>query len=195
MKIKNICVYCGSNSGRIPIYMEQAKLLAKELVERGIGLIYGGANVGLMGTLANAVLAEGGEVTGVIPEALLGKEIAHKNLTDLKVTKSMHERKTLMSDLSDGFIALPGGIGTLEELFEMWTWAQLGFHTKPCGLLNTQGYYDKLRAFLEHTVKEGFVKPAHQSMLIVESESDALLDRFMNYAPPLVEKWIGRKET
>lgn len=195
MVLKNICVYCGSSSGRSQIYTEQAELLARRLVERGIGLVYGGADVGIMGTLANAVLAAGGDVTGVIPEALKKKEIAHKNLTELKVTKSMHERKSLMADLSDGFIALPGGVGTLEEIFEMWTWAQLGFHAKPCGFLNVHGYYDHLSAFLDHTMKEEFIKPIHRRMLIVEKDSKALLDRFATYTAPVVDKWIGRKET
>lgn len=148
-----------------------------------------------MGVVADAVLAAGGEVIGVIPAALADKEIAHHGLTQLHVTKSMHERKALMADLSDGFIALPGGIGTLEEIFEILTWAQLGFHEKPCALLNVDGYYDALTAFLDHTVAEAFVQPLHRSMLIVESDADVLLDRFANYIAPAVKKWVSREQT
>jgi uncharacterized protein (TIGR00730 family) len=148
-----------------------------------------------MGMVADSVLQLGGQVVGVIPEALARKEVAHTNLTELHVTRSMHERKTLMAELSDGFIALPGGIGTLEEIFEIWTWAQLGFHRKPCGLLNIAGYYDSLTTFLDHTVAEQFVKKPHRLMLIVEEKPAALLDRFTDYKPPTLQKWVGKNET
>ncbi|MDD2927033.1 TIGR00730 family Rossman fold protein [Rhodoferax sp.] len=193
--MKNICVYCGSNPGRIEAYADGARALAKALVDRGLGLVYGGASVGIMGLMADSVLQLGGRAVGVIPEALKQKEIEHKGLSELHVTKSMHERKTLMAELSDGFIALPGGVGTLEEIFEIWTWAQLGFHAKPCGLLNVAGYYDTLTTFLDHTVAEQFVKPAHRSTLMVEHAPDTLLDRFASYQPPTVHKWIEKSGT
>lgn len=194
-EIKSLCVYCGSSFGRSEIYAESARALAAALVERDIRLVYGGASVGIMGVVADAVLAAGGQVVGIIPESLQRKELAHPELTELHVTGSMHERKALMAELSDGFIALPGGIGTLEELFEIWTWAQLGFHDKPCGLLNVGGYYDSLVRFLDHTVAEEFVKPLYRSMLIVESDPHMLLDRYARYQPPAVPKWVGRGET
>jgi uncharacterized protein (TIGR00730 family) len=195
MNIRNICVYCGSSPGRNPDYLAGARLLAKELVQRNIGLVYGGANVGVMGVLANSVLELGGKAIGVIPEALVSKEIAHRGLTKLHVTKSMHERKSLMAELADGFVALPGGIGTMEEIFEMWTWAQLGFHQKPCGLLNLSRFFNKLGEFLDHVVNEQFVKAPHREMLIIESEPAKILDRFQNYQPPVVGKWITQTET
>jgi uncharacterized protein (TIGR00730 family) len=194
-KIKSICVYCGSSPGRLEAYAEGARSLAAALVERKLRLVYGGAKVGIMGVLADTVLELGGEAVGVIPEALLKKEIAHKGLTELHVTGSMHERKTLMAELSDGFIALPGGIGTLEELFEIWTWAQLGFHRKPCGLVNVAGYFDGLITFMDHAVAERYVKSAQRSMLMVETAPAALLDRFSTYRPPTVAKVIGKEET
>tara|TARA_R110000782_G_scaffold247564_3_gene334366 strand:- start:930 stop:1469 length:540 start_codon:yes stop_codon:yes gene_type:complete len=179
--MKNICVYCGSSSGRRPEYSYAARSLAKALTSRGIGLVYGGASVGIMGEIADAVLASGGEVIGVIPQALADKEVAHEGLTGLKVVGSMHERKQVMMDLSDGFIALPGGLGTQEELFEVLTWAQLGLHTKPCGLLNVEGYYDKLCAFLNHAVGEQFVKTHHREMLLVENSPEKLLTLMETY--------------
>ncbi len=194
-EIRSLCVYCGSSPGRTGIYAESARALGAALVERGIRLVYGGASVGIMGVVADAVLAAGGEVVGIIPESLQRKELAHPGLTELHVTRSMHERKALMAELSDGFIALPGGIGTLEELFEIWTWAQLGFHDKPCGLFNVGGYYDSLVRFLDHSVAEEFVKPLYRSMLIVESDPHMLLDRYARYQPPAVPKWVGRGET
>jgi uncharacterized protein (TIGR00730 family) len=193
--MKNICVYCGSSPGRIEAYAEGARALAKALVARNLGLVYGGASVGIMGLVADSVLQLGGRVVGVIPEALKRKEIDHRGLTELHVTHSMHERKTLMAELSDGFIALPGGIGTLEEIFEVWTWAQLGFHAKPCGLLNVAGYYDQLTTFLDHTVAEQFVKPAHRATLMVEASPEILLDRFASYVAPSVHKWVEKSET
>jgi len=193
--MKNICVYCGSNPGRIEAYADGARALAKALVARNLGLVYGGASVGIMGLVADSVLQLGGRAVGVIPEALKRKEIEHRGLTELHVTSSMHERKTLMAELSDGFIALPGGVGTLEEIFEVWTWAQLGFHSKPCGLLNVAGYYDGLTTFLDHTVAEQFIKPAHRATLMVEQVPDVLLDRFASYTPPSMQKWVEKADT
>lgn len=193
--MKRICVYCGSSPGKRPEYTQAAHLLAKELVQRGIGLVYGGAHVGIMGQLADAVLAHDGEVVGVIPQALVDKEVAHHGLTELVIVGSMHERKALMADLADGFIALPGGLGTLEELFEILTWAQLGFHRKPCALLNIDGYYDGLSAFLDHAVHEQFITPIHRSMLLIEESPKQLLDNFSSYQTPKVEQWIDRNTT
>ena len=185
-----ICVYCGSNMGRSDVYASAARSLAKSLVERKLGLIYGGARVGLMGVLADEVLDAGGKAIGVIPESLILHEIAHDNLTALHVTKTMHERKKLMAQLADGFIALPGGMGTLDEIFEVLTWGQLSFHSKPIGLLNTAGYFDHLNAFLDHTVDEQFVRAPHRSMLFVEESPDTLLDYFASYQAPDVRKWV-----
>ena len=193
--LKSICVYCGSSTGRLEAYASSAKALAESLVNRNIQLVYGGASVGVMGMVADHVLMLGGQAIGVIPKALADKEVMHKNLTELHVTQSMHERKMLMAELSDGFIALPGGIGTLEELFEIWTWAQLGFHQKPCGLLNVEGYYDSLIQFLDHMLTEQFVKEHHRSMLIVEVHPEKLLDQYINYRPPTVTQWVGKDET
>ncbi|RUO31918.1 TIGR00730 family Rossman fold protein [Aliidiomarina sedimenti] len=192
--MKSICIYCGSNPGRGAVYAGAARELARELVNRDLKLVYGGASVGIMGLIADTVLELGGEAVGVIPEALVRKEVAHANLTELFVTQSMHERKTLMSELSDGFIAMPGGIGTLEEIFEVWTWAQLGFHGKPCGLLNVDGYFDSLIAFLDNAVAEQFVQQPHRDMLIVDAVADTLLDRFASYEAPTIVKWIEKGE-
>lgn len=153
-------------------------------------LVYGGGCVGLMGVIADAVLDAGGHVTGVIPESLVAKEVAHLSLTELIVTQSMHERKTIMAERSDAFVAMPGGIGTLEELFEIWTWGQLGLHDKPCGMLNVAGYFDGLIAFLDHSVNEQFLKPVHRARLIVESDADVLLDRLATFVPVQTRKWI-----
>ncbi|MFT4720396.1 MAG: hypothetical protein ACI9SB_001567 [Candidatus Azotimanducaceae bacterium] len=193
--MKKICVYCGSSTGKSPEYLQSASVLAKEMVKRNIGLVYGGANVGIMGEIANTMLANGGDVTGVIPQALVDKEVGHFGLTELKIVGSMHERKAIMADLSDGFIALPGGLGTLEELFEVLTWAQLGFHHKPCALLNIKQYYESLSVFLDHAVNEEFVKPIHREMLLVASDPSQLLNAMERYQPPAVDKWIGRNET
>ena len=193
--MKNICVYCGSNPGRQEAYSSAARALAQSLVDRNLGLVYGGASVGIMGLIADTVLQLGGRAVGVIPEALVRKEVAHQRLTELHVTQSMHERKTMMAELSDGFIAMPGGIGTLEEIFEIWTWAQLGIHAKPCGLLNAAGYFDALTTFLDHAVAEQFVKPPHRAILIVEQTPDVLLDRFASYQAPTVQKWVEKAET
>ncbi|MCW2289982.1 uncharacterized protein (TIGR00730 family) [Pseudomonas sp. BIGb0408] len=190
-----LCIFCGSNAGTNPVYIEAATRLGQTLAKAGIGLVYGGASVGLMGAVADAALEAGGEVIGVIPRSLWEKEVAHTGLDDLRIVDSMHQRKALMAELSDGFIALPGGVGTLEELFEVWTWAQLGHHRKPCALLNINGYYDRLSAFLDHMVDEAFVKAPHREMLIVEQDIDALLKAINGYEAPQVGKWIGRQET
>lgn len=174
--MQKVCVFCGSRPGRSPVYLEAAKQLAAALVRRDIGIVYGGAGIGVMGALADAALEQGGQVTGVIPEQLMARELSHRHLTELHIVESMHERKALMGSLSDGFVALPGGLGTLEEFFEVLTWNQLGIHAKPCGLLNVDGFYDSLTSFLDHTVCEEFVPDAHRSFLLVEREPDALLD-------------------
>lgn len=194
-QINSLCVYCGSSPGRLSAYATAAHTLAEALVARNIRLVYGGAGIGIMGMVADQVLKLGGQAIGVIPKALAHKEVAHPNLTELHVTQSMHERKMLMAELADGFIALPGGIGTLEELFEIWTWAQLGFHQKPCGLLNVEGYYDALIQFLDHVSAEQFVAVHHRAMLMVESEPETLLDRYAGYQPPAMKHWVGKDET
>lgn len=189
MKIKNICVNCGSNTGAMPEYLNAAVELGKYLAENDIGLVYGGAGVGLMGAVASAVMENGGKVTGVIPESFADR-VGHDNLTELHIVSTMHERKTIMFDLSDGFIALPGGMGTIEEVFEVLTWAQLGFHKKPCGLLNICGYYDSIIAFLKHAVDQQFVRQEHRDMLLVDVDPKTLIARFNNYEAVQIEKWI-----
>jgi uncharacterized protein (TIGR00730 family) len=191
---KRLCIFCGSSHGGNPAYAEAAKNLGGELARSGIALVYGGGNVGLMGVIADAVLAGGGEVIGVIPEALMAKELGHRGIQDLRVVKTMHERKALMAELSDGFIAMPGGIGTFEEFFEIVTWAQLGFHSKPCALLNVNGFYDPLLRLVDHAIEERFIKASQRQILIVESETNALLHRMEHQHVPVEPKWI-RKET
>jgi uncharacterized protein (TIGR00730 family) len=192
--MRRLCVFCGSSEGRDPAYLQAARALGETLAVNGIGLVYGGASVGLMGALADAALSAGGEVTGVMPRALVEKEIAYNRLGDLRVVGSMHERKALMAELSDSFVALPGGIGTFEELFEMWTWAQLGHHAKPCALLNVRGFYDGLIAFLDQVAERGFIKGVHRAMLIVAQEPRELIERLRAYEPPAVSKWITAGE-
>jgi uncharacterized protein (TIGR00730 family) len=194
MSLNRVCVFCGSSPGRNPAYVTAAAELGKLLAERRIGVVYGGASLGLMGVLADAAQAAGGEVIGVIPRALVEWEVAHPGLADLRVVASMHERKALMAELSDGFIALPGGIGTLEELFEMWTWAQLGSHSKPCALLNVRGFYDRLLGFLDFVAEEAFLKPMHRNMLLVDESQEGLLERMDNYHAPPKTRWIAREE-
>jgi uncharacterized protein (TIGR00730 family) len=189
-----VCIFAGSSPGSNPNYLRQAQNLGALLARRKIGLVYGGASVGLMGAAADAALGAGGEVIGVIPRSLVARELAHKKLPDLRIVNSMHERKATMAQLSDGFIAIPGGIGTLEEIFEIWTWAQLGEHEKPCALLNTDNYYAPLLSFLDKVVGEGFLKPVHREMLLVDSDPERLLDRMNGYVPPIVIKWIGGSE-
>jgi uncharacterized protein (TIGR00730 family) len=193
-ELSSICVYCGSSPGRLDDYAQAAHAFAQAIVGRGIDLVYGGG-VGIMGILADEVLRLGGRAIGVIPESLVRKELAHTHLTELHVTPSMHARKTLMAELADGFVALPGGIGTFEEIFEVWTWAQLGFHDKPCGLLNVAGYYDGLIRFLDHAAHEAFVREDQRRMLVVESDPATLLDRLTRYTPPAVPKWLGPGKT
>lgn len=186
--MKSLCIYCGSSIGAKPAYADAARSLAKAMVDHGIALVYGGGNVGLMGVIADEVLRLGGKATGVIPQVLLDKEVGHIGLTKLHIVKDMHERKAMMAELSDGFIAMPGGIGTLEELFEVFTWSQLGFHNKPIGILNACGFYDGLIGFLRHTVDEGFLRTAHASILIDDADPVALVARILTYKPQYVEK-------
>jgi uncharacterized protein (TIGR00730 family) len=193
--MKRICLFAGSSPGFQHEYRVAAEELGRTLAERQLGLVYGGARVGLMGVVANAVLASGGEVTGVIPAALVAKEVAHDGLADLRVVASMHERKALMAELADAFIALPGGWGTLDEFFEILTWGQLGLHRKPCGLLNVHGYFDRLLSFVEHSIEEGFVRREHGAMILVSTFPADLLDLLATDRPPVVEKWIERVST
>jgi uncharacterized protein (TIGR00730 family) len=194
--MERICVFCGANPGARPTYREVTAELARLLASNGIGVVFGGGGVGLMGALADAVLAEGGEITGVIPRSLVEREIAHRDVTDMRVVGSMHERKALMAELSDAFVALPGGIGTLEELFEVYTWAQLGLHQKPCALLNVDGYYDGIADFLGHAVAERFLREETRGLLMVESDPAALIERLSAHEPrEIVPKWIDREET
>lgn len=188
--MKRLCVFAGSNAGMNPSYRTAARDTGLTLAQRGIELVYGGGCVGLMGDMADAALAAGGRVIGVIPRALMAREVGHRGLSDLRVVSSMHERKALMAELSDGFIAMPGGWGTLDELFEILTWGQLGLHGKPVGLLNTAGYFDRLLDFLEHAVQEGFVRGEHTAAVAVAEGPSALIDRMAAWVPPLVEKWI-----
>ena len=189
-----LCVFCGSSPGRSPEYVSAARRLGAIFARRGIGLVYGGGNVGLMGVVADAVLADGGEAIGVIPRALVDRELAHARLTELVVVETMHERKQRMHDLSDGFIALPGGFGTLDELFEALTWAQLGMHAKPCGLLDVEEFWVPLRTFIDRQVAAEFVRPHHAMMLLHNNDPEALLDAFAAYRAPEVTKWIGRRD-
>jgi len=193
--LANVCVYCGAHPGRDPAYTAAAALLGRTLAERGIGIVYGGGRVGLMGVVADAALAAGGRVIGIIPQALMKKELAHAGLTEMIVTTSMHERKAQMAERADAFVALPGGLGTFEELFEIWTWGQLGWHRKPCGVINVAGFYDGLIAFLDHAAGAGFVRPVHRGMLLVDDDPSRLLDRFAQYEAPAVPKWVERAET
>jgi uncharacterized protein (TIGR00730 family) len=190
---RRLCVFCGSSRGGNPAYVEAAKNVGGELAKRGIGLVYGGGNVGLMGVLADSVLAGRGDVIGVIPEALMAKEVGHRGLPDLRVVKTMHERKALMAELSDGFVALPGGIGTFEEFFEILTWAQLGLHSKPCALLNVNGFYEPLLGLMDHAIAERFVKPSQRDLVIVESDFSSLLERMAHHRVAHEPKWIGKE--
>ena len=194
--VERVCVFCGASPGANPAYAEATAELARLLVADGVGVVYGGGGVGLMGALADAVLAEGGEIIGVIPRALVDREIAHRDVPDMHVVGSMHERKALMAELADAFVALPGGIGTLEELFEVYTWAQLGLHTKPCALLNVEGYYEGVAGFLAHAVEERFLPQETRDLLMVERDPAALIERLKAFEPrTLIPKWIDREET
>jgi len=192
--MNSICVFCGSSPGNDPAYAEAARRLGRTLAERDTTLVYGGGHVGLMGVVADAALEAGGEVIGVMPRSLVDREIGHKGLTKLHVVGSMHERKALMSELSDGFVALPGGNGTLEEFFEVLTWAQLGEHGKPCGLLNVAGYYDPLLKVFDQMVEKDFLRGAHRELVLVADDPSSLLQRFEGYEPPKTVKWIGDSE-
>jgi uncharacterized protein (TIGR00730 family) len=192
-KFHSICVYCGSAKGISPVYADAAKALGCALVKHNLSLVYGGAHVGLMGIVADAVLEAGGEVTGVIPKALMDTEVGHERLTRLLVVKDMHERKALMAEHADGFIAMPGGIGTLEELFETLTWAQLGFHEKPIGLLNVASFYDPLIEFLRHQTSQGFLRAEHKDLLLVETEPDPLIAQLKNFTMPEGVSWLSHQ--
>ncbi len=194
-RLASICVFCGSSHGARPEFGAMARLLGETLAGQGVRLVYGGGRVGLMGVVANAVLAAGGQAVGIIPEALAAKEVAHQGLTELHVVDSMHTRKALMADLADAFIALPGGLGTLEEIFEIWTWAQLGLHAKPLGFLDVNGFYAPLMQFLDRAARERFLRDEHRAIAVVESDPEKLLRRFDTWRPPRVQKWITRDET
>lgn len=190
--MKRVCVFCGSSPGRDPRYLEAAQAMGRAVAQRGLGLVYGGGSVGLMGAVADAALAAGGEVVGVIPQVLQDRELAHRSLTTLHVVGSMHERKALMAELSDGFVALPGGMGTLEELSEVLTWAQLGLHARPVGLLDVAGYYQPLAEFFDRAVRDGFIRPLHRRLLLVGHEPAGLLDTLAAWRAPALEHVIDR---
>lgn len=192
--MQRICVFCGSKTGNDVRYAELATELGRLMVERGIGLVFGGGSVGLMGVVADAVLDAGGKVIGVIPERLATKELLHPRVSDMRVVDGMHARKALMAELSDGFIALPGGLGTFEELFEVITWSQLGFHRKNIGLLDVAGFFDPLVRMIDHAIQEGFVQAAHRDLIVVEERPDALLDRLASHELPQVRRWLGPDE-
>jgi len=193
--IRRICVFCGSSSGARASYADAAVSLARSLAGHRIAIVYGGAKVGLMGILADSALEAGGEVIGVMPRSLVEKEIAHSGLSDLRVVNSMHERKAQMADLSDAFIALPGGYGTFEEFCEILTWTQLGLQRKACGMLNTGGYYDHLLSLFDHAVSEGFVRPIHRQIVLSDTCAESLVSRMLQYEPPVADKWIARNST
>lgn len=195
MSLRSVCVFCGASPGASPIYQEAAENLGRHLAERGLRLVYGGGAVGLMGMVADAALAAGGEVVGIIPQSLQDAEIGHKGLTRLEVVDGMHARKARMAELSDAFIALPGGLGTLEELFEVWTWGQLGYHAKPLGLLEVNGFYEPLLTFLDHLVDERFVRPQHRGMLQRAASPAELLDALEAWKPLAAPKWVDRTPT
>jgi uncharacterized protein (TIGR00730 family) len=193
--LSSVCVFCGSNGGADPAYLDAAARTGRALAQRGLRLVYGGGKVGMMGAIADAALEAGGAVVGVIPQQIFDLEIGHEGVSDLRVVGSMHERKALMAELADAFVALPGGIGTLEELFEVFTWAQLGLHRKPLGLLDVAGYYAPLEAMLDHAVDQRFLRPQTRAMLVRDDSLDALLERFADWRPPTLQKWIDRDAT
>ncbi|MBV8812592.1 MAG: TIGR00730 family Rossman fold protein [Acidobacteriaceae bacterium] len=192
---RRVCVFCGSSSGARESYATAATSLARYVAGNGIAIVYGGGKVGLMGKLADEALGAGGEVIGVMPRSLVEKELAHTRLSDLRVVESMHERKAHMAELSDAFIALPGGYGTFEEFCEVLTWTQLGLQRKPCGILNVDGYYDQLLSLFDHAVDEQFLQPVHRQMLLSDSRPESLVSRLLEYEPPLVEKWIDLRQS
>jgi uncharacterized protein (TIGR00730 family) len=191
--LKRVCVFCGSNAGLRPEYADAARRLARVLSSRGIGVVYGGGNIGLMGIIADAMLEAGAEVIGVIPQSLVEREVAHAGLTALHVVQTMHERKAMMSSLSDAFIAMPGGFGTFDEFFEVLTWSQLGYHRKPCGLLDVAGYFDRMTAMLDHAVAEGFLRPAHRGLVIADRDPEALLQKLADFTPVAAGKWADAR--
>jgi uncharacterized protein (TIGR00730 family) len=193
--VKRLCVFCGANSGHDPRYVDAAAALGRSIAQAGLGLVYGGASIGLMGAVADAALAEGGEVIGVIPQTLVAREVAHHGLSDLRVVTSMHERKALMADLSDGFIALPGGVGTLEELFEVWTWSHLGLHRKPCGLLDVAGFYSGLGRFIDHVQQEGFLRDGVRDMLLMAGNPTQMIAAMRAYVAPATVALINSNES
>ena len=193
--MKRICVFCGSSIGTRPVYADAARALGVEIARRGLGLVYGGAQVGLMGVVADAVLAGGGEVIGVIPDVLMRKELAHPSLTELRVVRTMHERKAQMAELADAFIALPGGMGTFEEYCEIVTWAQLGLHRKPCALLNIEGFYDPLLALVSRAVDDGFIRAEQRGLVLASASIPELFDLITDYAPPAGSKWLQSEQT
>ena len=190
VRLERICVFCGSQTGHDPVYIEAARTTGRLLAHRGIGLVFGGGHVGMMGAVAEAALAAGGEAIGVIPQGLVRRELAYEGLTELIVTHTMHERKQRMADLSDAFMALPGGFGTFEEFCEIITWAQLGLHQKPCGLLNVKGYYDPLLAMFDHAVREGFLRPALRGLVLMHGEAEGMLAAMGAWRPPALTKWL-----
>ncbi|MEW4569964.1 TIGR00730 family Rossman fold protein [Tautonia sp. JC769] len=193
--MQSVCVFCGSSPGADPAYRAAAVSMGRLLAEQGRTLVYGGGSVGLMGVLADAALEHGGDVVGVIPQSLLDREVGHRELPELHVVGSMHERKAMMAELADGFLAMPGGIGTLEEFFEIWTWGQLGLHRKPFGLLDVEGFYQPMLGFLDRMVEQRFVRPEHRAMLIVARQPVTLLAAMEAYTPPPVPNWIDREAT
>ncbi len=193
--MKRLCVFCGANSGHDPRYMKAAAALGRSIAQAGLGLVYGGASIGLMGAVADAALAEGGEVIGVIPQTLVAREVAHHGLSDLRIVTSMHERKALMADLSDGFIALPGGVGTLEELFEVWTWSHLGLHRKPCGLLDVAGFYSGLGRFIDHVQQEGFLRDGVRDMLLMAENPTEMIAAMRAYVAPTTMALINSRQS
>lgn len=194
MQLSSVCVFCGSSPGADPVFLESAREFGRLLAQRGLGLVYGGGHVGLMGALADAVLAEGGEVRGVITRALDAKEVAHRGLTDLQVVDTMHQRKAAMADRADAFVMLPGGLGTWEEFIEALTWTQLGIHQKPCAILDVVGFFDPLVAQLDAATRQRFIRPEHRAMVIVDSDPEVVLDRLAAWQPVALDKWLDRSE-
>ena len=195
MTLQTVCVFCAAGDGRNPVYVKQALEMGRYLAESGRRIVYGGGRTGLMGALAEGALAAGGEIVGIMPKHLVDHEVAHTGLTELRVVGSMHERKSLLAELSDGFLAMPGGLGTLEELFEIWTWGQLGLHRKPYGVLNVNGYFTPLLEFLDHAVTEQFIRPEYRALLVVDSDPAALIARMEAMEPPPLPRWVQRETT
>lgn len=195
MILQTVCVFCAAGDGRNTMYVEHARQMGRFLAESRRRLVYGGGRTGLMGALAEGALAAGGEVIGIMPKHLVDHEVAHTGLTELRVVASMHERKAMLAELSDGFLAMPGGLGTLEELFEIWTWGQLGLHRKPYGVLNVNGYFTPLIAFLDHAVVEQFVRPEYRALLVVDTDPAALITRMEAMEPPPLPRWVQRETT